>query len=90
MPTCTTTVCCYLRWRAAEDGEPESRTPYAEHGYFVCTHTHDPVGPDDRVADEDACREGRGCFGLPDQPGRSARARTIPVQSGLMGESRPR
>lgn len=86
-PTPATTVCCYLRWRSLDAGEPESRTPYADEGHFVCTHTLGTVGPDERVADEEACLEGRGCYQLPDQPPRRGEtAREVPVA----GESRRR
>lgn len=64
-----TRVCCYLRWRVFDEGDPESRTPHAEEGFFVCTHTQEAFGPDGRVADEGGCREPRECYQIPDQPG---------------------
>jgi hypothetical protein len=66
----TRRVCCYLRWRPAEEGEPASRVPHAAEGDFVCTHTLERFGPDARVADEESCREGRACYDLPGQPPR--------------------
>lgn len=30
--------------------------------HYWCLWTHGPVGPDDRPADPDGCRERRGCF----------------------------
>lgn len=63
-------VCNYLRWRPAEEGDPESPVPHAAEGDFVCSHTLERFGPDERVADEGSCREGRTCYDLPEKPPR--------------------
>jgi hypothetical protein len=62
----TRRLCCHLRWRelaAADPGTgPDSPHPSSEDGFFWCTQSLSPLGPDDRVADEASCRPGRVCF----------------------------
>jgi hypothetical protein len=44
------------------DAEPDPSIPNTRDGFFWCSHTMNCLGPDGRVADEESCCDGRGCF----------------------------
>lgn len=44
------------------EAAPEGAAPNPRDGFFWCTHSMNCLGPDGRVADEESCRSGRGCF----------------------------
>jgi hypothetical protein len=57
------TCCCYLRWKGMFiDAEPDPSIPNTSDGFFWCSHTMNCLGPDGRIADKEACCDGRGCF----------------------------
>ena len=54
--------CCRLRWKGMFiDAEPDPSIPNTRDGFFWCSLTMTCLGPDSRVADEESCRQGRGC-----------------------------
>lgn len=55
--------CCQLRWKGMFiDAEPDPSIPNTRDGFFWCSLTMTCLGPDGRVADEESCCHGRGCF----------------------------
>lgn len=58
-----TRLCRRLRWKGMYvDAEPDPEVPNTHSGLCWCTHTMNCLGPDGKVADEESCRSGRGCF----------------------------
>lgn len=56
-------LCNCLRWKGMYvEAEPDPQVPNTSDGLFWCTHTMNCLGPDGKVADREACTEGRSCF----------------------------
>jgi hypothetical protein len=45
-----------------ERAPADAEIPSMSDGFVWCTHTHNCLGPDGRVADVDTCLPGRACW----------------------------
>ena len=62
----TNRPCRRLRWKGmfidVERGPEDEWLPSMSDGFVWCTHSHNCLGPDGRVAAPDSCVAGRGCY----------------------------